>query len=276
MAEGRKKKFIKELLQKPKVRRESGLYVVDGPKMCGELPPEEAEEIFVTQDFLSSKYAESCEGILRSRGYEIVTEQEMRQMSDTVTPQGILALARQKRVRGLRELLELPGKEREPLLVILETLQDPGNLGTILRAAEAAGATGILMDKSCVDIYSPKVVRSTMGALFRVPFLCVEDLLEAVDQLRAGTPHPEGKGLKIYAAHLKGAVDYAGVDYCEPCGLMIGNEAHGLSDALTERADGAVKIPMCGSVESLNAAMAATIILFEANRQRRKQPGGCR
>ena len=107
MAEGRKKKFIKELLQKPKVRRESGLYVVDGPKMCGELPPEEAEEIFVTQDFLSSKYAESCEGILRSRGYEIVTEQEMRQMSDTVTPQGILALARQKRVRGLRELLEL-------------------------------------------------------------------------------------------------------------------------------------------------------------------------
>ena len=278
MAEGRKKKFIKELLQKPKTRRESGLYVVDGAKMCGELPPEEAEEVFVTGEFLSSRYAASCEGLLRACGYELVTEQEMKQMSDTVTPQGILAVARQKRVKGLGALLEGSGKT--PLLVILETLQDPGNLGTILRAAEAAGATGILMNRSCADIYSPKVVRSTMGALFRVPFLYVEDLQEAVRRLKAGEVLPEGRAMQVYAAHLQGAVDYTAVSYREPCAVMIGNEAHGLSPELTALASGAIRIPMEGRVESLNAAMAATVILFEASRQRRlvaeTAAGNCR
>ena len=262
MAEGRKKKFIKELLQKPKVRRESGLYVVDGPKMCGELPPEEAEEIFVTQDFLSSKYAESCEGILRSRGYEIVTEQEMRQMSDTVTPQGILALARQKRVRGLRELLELPGKEREPLLVILETLQDPGNLGTIVRTGEGAGVTGIFLSRDCVDLYNPKTIRSTMGSVYRVPFMVSEDLRETLAQCRR-------RGIVSFAAHLSGTSDYDRRDYRGPSAFLIGNEAAGLSEELSEAADARVKIPMKGSVESLNAAVAASVFLYEAARQRR-------
>lgn len=278
MAEGRKKKFIKELLQKPKTRRESGLYVVDGAKMCGELPPEEAEEVFVTGEFLSSRYAASCEGLLRACGYELVTEQEMKQMSDTVTPQGILAVARQKRVKGLGALLE--GSGEAPLLVILETLQDPGNLGTILRAAEAAGASGILMNRSCADIYAPKVVRSTMGALFRVPFLYVEDLQEAVRRLQAGEVLPDGRAMQVYAAHLQGAVDYTSVSYREPCAVMIGNEAHGLSPELTALASGAIKIPMEGRVESLNAAMAATVILFEASRQRRlaaeAAAGNCR
>ena len=276
MAEGRKKKFIKELLQKPKTRRESGLYVVDGAKMCGELPPEEAEEVFVTGEFLSSRYAASCEGLLRACGYDVTSSATYTCV--TVTPQGILAVARQKRVKGLGALLEGSGKT--PLLVILETLQDPGNLGTILRAAEAAGATGILMNRSCADIYSPKVVRSTMGALFRVPFLYVEDLQEAVRRLQAGEVLPEGRAMQVYAAHLQGAVDYTAVSYREPCAVMIGNEAHGLSPELTALASGAIRIPMEGRVESLNAAMAATVILFEASRQRRlaaeTAAGNCR
>lgn len=292
MADGRKRKFIKELQTKAKLRRESGLYAVDGVRMCAELPAEEAEEVFVTKEFLASEHAALCAELLQKTGYELVSGQEMKQMSETVTPQGILALARQKRVRGIRELLaggaavhagagklKKPaptksaqngersgemgeGETRRPLLLLLETLQDPGNLGTILRASEAAGVTGILMNRDCVDIYAPKVVRSTMGAIFRVPFLIVDDLLRAAELLRE-------ENVKLYAAHLRSAVDYTSVSYRESCGILIGNEAHGLSDALTEKVDAAVKIPMCGSLESLNAAMAATILVFEANRQRR-------
>ena len=259
MAEGRKRKFIKELQAKAKLRRESGLYVVDGVRMCAELPAEEAEEVFVTPEFLASEHAGSCEKLLRTCGYELISAQEMKQMSDTVTPQGILVLARQKKVRGIRELL---AEKKFPLLVLLENLQDPGNLGTILRASEAAGATGVIMDRSCADIYAPKVVRSTMGAVFRVPFLIVDDLCRTAEILQE-------ESIRLYAAHLRSASDYTSVSYRSGCGILIGNEAHGLSDALTEKADAAIKIPMCGRVESLNAAMAATILLFEANRQRR-------
>ena len=266
MAEGRKRKFIKELQTKAKLRRESGLYVVDGVRMCAELPAEDAEEVFVTPDFLASEHAGHCEALFRSCGYELVSGQEMKQMSDTVTPQGILALARQKRMRGIKELLAVQGEGSVPLLVLLENLQDPGNLGTILRASEAAGATGVIMDRDCADIYAPKVVRSTMGAIFRVPFLIVDDLLRAADFLQE-------QSLRLYAAHLRSASDYTAVSYRTGCGILIGNEAHGLSDALTEKADAAIKIPMCGQVESLNAAMAAAILLFEANRQRRAEGG---
>ena len=262
--DGRKRKFILELQNKARTRRESGLYVIDGPKMAGEIPPEDADELFVTKEFLNSPHAAQCGGILKEKGYTVVTDSEMKQMSDTVSPQGILVTVHQKKVRGLEALLKL---EDDPLILILETLQDPGNLGTILRASEAAGVSGVIMDTDTVDVYSPKVVRSTMGAVLRVPFLCMEDLHKAVRTLQSG-----GNGLpslKIYAAHLKGASDYTCVSYREPCAVMIGNESKGLSDSLTELADERILIPMSGQVESLNAAMAATIIAFEAARQRR-------
>jgi len=264
--EGRNKKFILELQKKPKLRKESGLYVIDGPKMAGEVSPEDAEEIFVTKEFLSSPHAGAVP-VLKQKGYTVIQESEMKQISDTVTPQGILVLARQKKLRGIRSLLEAGGS-RTPLLLILETLQDPGNLGTILRAAEAAGVTGILSNRETVDFYSPKVVRSTMGAIFRVPFLSVEDLASAVQGIRNGE-YTGGMPVQILAAHLEGACDYTEVDYKKPTAVMIGNESKGLSREITALADRAILIPMCGQVESLNAAMAAAVISFEAARQRR-------
>lgn len=267
--EGRKRKFIKELLQKPSVRRESGLYVADGLRICEELPPELVEELYVTDSFLQSPHSAALSAVLKKTGYLRVTQEEMKQISDTVTPQGVMALVRQKRIRGISALLSEGRKAGAPLLVLLETIQDPGNLGTILRAAEAAGATGILMNRGCADIYSPKVVRSTMGAIFRVPFLLVEDLFSAAEGLKAGSFSPDGAGIKLFAAHLSASEDYAKVSYQGGCGIMIGNEARGLSGELTALSDVRIRIPMCGSVESLNAAMAATILLFEANRQRR-------
>ena len=263
--DGRNKKFITELQKKTATRKSSGLYVIEGPKMAGELNPLDAENVYVTKNFLSSEHATECEELLRTVPYELIQDSEMKQISDTVTPQGILVVARQRRIKGIRAIME---QTANPLLLILETIQDPGNLGTIIRMAEAAGISGIIMNRDTVDIYSPKVVRSTMGALFRVPTVVTEDLIRAAGDLKSGM-YTDGKAVHIYAARLDGAADYASVDYREPAAIMIGNEAHGLSHELSEQADRNIIIPMCGTTESLNAAIAAAVISFEAARQRR-------
>lgn len=263
--DGRNRKFILELQKKPRLRRESGLYIIDGPKMAGEIDPRDAEEIYVTRTFLTSENSAACTALLKERPYSVIQDSEMKQISDTVSPQGILVVARQRRQYGIREMLS--GTER-PLILMLETMQDPGNLGTVVRTAEAAGVTGIIMNRETVDIYSPKVVRSTMGALLRVPFIVVGDLTLAADRLAAGE-YTSGRPVRLFAAHLDGAEDYAAVDYSGSCCIMIGNESRGLSRELTSRADQKILIPMCGSTESLNAAVAAAVISFEAARQRR-------
>lgn len=263
--DGRNKKFIIELQKKAATRRSSGLYVIEGPKMAGELPLEDAENVYVTKSFIASEHADICRTLLQSLPYEIIQDSEMKQISDTVTPQGILVLARQRRIKGIRAIT---GQCSNPLLLILESIQDPGNLGTIIRMAEAAGINGIIANRETVDIYSPKVVRSTMGALLRMPVAVVDDIVRAADGLKNGI-YTDSRPVHIYAARLDGAVDYATVDYREPAAVMIGNEAHGLSDELSEQADRNIIIPMCGATESLNASVAAAVISFEAARQRR-------
>ncbi len=263
--DGRNKKFIAELQKKASVRRSSGLYTIDGPKMAGELDPADAEAVYVTRGFLASQHAEDCRQLLENVPYELIQDSEMKQISDTVTPQGILVLARQRRIKGIRAITE---QCENPLLLMLETIQDPGNLGTIIRMAEAAGVSGIIVNRETVDMYSPKVVRSTMGALLRLPVICVEDEIKAASALSEGA-YTDGRHVSIYAARLDGAADYAAVDYRGPSMIMIGNEAHGLSRELSDCADRNIIIPMCGTAESLNAAVAAAVISFEAARQRR-------
>lgn len=265
--DGRQKKFIRELAEKSKVRRESGLFVVDGPKMCAEIPAELVSDVYVTDSFLRSPHAACCEELLREKGFLTVSDADMKQMSDTVTPQGILCVARQPKQKGVRGLIEAAGTEA-PLLILLETLQDPGNLGTIIRASEAAGVTGIIMNSTTVDVFSPKVVRSTMGSVFRVPFVTVTDLMKTVLDLAEGT-YTGGKAVDVLAACLQGKTDYTDYDYRRPCAFAIGNESAGLSEDMIREATVKIRIPMRGQVESLNAAMAATVIGFEAFRQRR-------
>lgn len=127
--------------------------------------------------------------------------------------------------------------------------------------AEGAGVTGIIMSSNTVDIYNPKTIRSTMGSLYRVLVIYVDDICKAVDECKE-------KGVKVYAAHLKGTDNYNQKDYAQPTAFMIGNEGNGLSDRLTQKADELVRIPMQGKVESLNAAIACTILTYEAVRQR--------
>ena len=149
-----------------------------------------------------------------------------------------------------------------PLIMILENLQDPGNLGTIIRTAEGAGVDGIIMTSGTVDIYNPKVIRSTMGAMYRMKFAYTDDLAGTVKLLKS-------KGIITYAAHLKGAVDYVKCDYTKGTAFFIGNEGNGLTDEATDLADRKIIIPMKGKLESLNAAVSGALLMYEAARQRR-------
>ena len=139
-------------------------------------------------------------------------------ISDTQTPQGILALVKMPEY-SLEDLL---GEGRkQPHLLILESIQDPGNLGTMIRTGEGAGVTGILMNKTTVDVFHPKTIRATMGSLFRVPFYVTDSLKETLEELKK-------KGISLYAAHLKGEQSYDRPDYRNPCGFLIGNEGNGM------------------------------------------------
>lgn len=246
-------KRIIQLQKKARARREEGRFVVEGLKMVMEAPKDRLAEIYVSRSFMenhpSYKAPEGCP-------WEQVDDKVFKGLSDTQTPQGILAIVRQTRWDWTRVL-----HKPSPLLLFLESLQDPGNMGTILRTGEGAGVDGILMNRTCADLYQPKVVRSTMGSIYRVPTAVVDHPEEAAALMRE-------KGIRVYAAHLSGTCSYYEKDYRGGCCFLIGNEAAGLSDSLAEMATDRVKIPMKGKVESLNAGVAASLLMYEARRQR--------
>ena len=177
-------------------------------------------------------------------------------MSDTQTPQGVLTVLKRPEYR-LEELL----KQEKPLFAVLEDLQDPGNLGTIVRTGEGAGVTGVIMSAQTVDIFNPKVIRATMGSIYRVPFVYVEDIGETIKTM-------QNAGIRTYAAHLKGEKFYDSFSFREPTAFLIGNEGNGLKKETADMADFYLKIPMEGKVESLNAAVATALLMYEAHRQR--------
>lgn len=249
-------KQVIALSKKAKYRKETGLFVVEGTKMFLELPKDRIHAVYASESFMSNK--ENAALLAGIRQTEIVSDDVMKSMSDTQTPQGILALAKQFTYQ-MEDVLPTSGPAH---LILLETIQDPGNLGTILRAGEGAGITGVIMDATTADIYNPKVIRSTMGSIYRVPFLYVEDLKDTLHQLKQ-------KEIHLYAAHLDGINAYDQEDYTGHTGFLIGNEANGLSSEIASMADTYIKIPMLGHVESLNAAVAASVLMFETARQRR-------
>jgi len=251
-----------ELRKKAKLRRETGLFIIEGTRLCMDTPERFLEEVYVTEDWLRTAAPADAEKIQRFHPL-ILAEEVMAKAADTDTPQGILCAARMP-VWTRQDLLGGPDGTPAPLLLVLEDVRDPGNLGTIFRTAEAAGATGILMSRGTVDLFNPKVVRATMSAIFRMPFVISEDLIRDLGDLRE-------RGIVSYAAHLRGKRPYDELPLTQGTAFLIGNEANGLSDALTEAASEKIIIPMAGGAESLNAAMAAGILMFEASRQRRAE-----
>ena len=242
-------KQVISLQTKAKVRNELGHFVVEGSKMVEELDRSQIIKIFASETYgINSKILEKFSGLPIEQVQDVV----FRKMSDTQTPQGILAVAKQRKYT-LDDLCQ-----GGPILV-LESIQDPGNLGTMLRTGEGAGIGGILANRQTVDRYNPKVVRSTMGSIYRVPY---DDLEESLKTLK-------NRGFSVYAAHLKGRMSYTRPEYPEKAVFLIGNEGNGLTDELVSMADTYIRIPMEGRVESLNAAIAATLLMYEWHRQKR-------
>jgi TrmH family RNA methyltransferase len=179
-----------------------------------------------------------------------------KEISDMDNPQGILAVATFK-VNYIEDI----NIKVNPFLLLLDRVQDPGNMGTIIRTADAFGINGIIVTEGCVDIYNPKVVRSTMGSIFRIPVFHESDGVNIIKKLKK-------EGVKIYSTSLEGSYYIQNTNFKESCMLIIGNESKGVSKSLHLMADELIKIPMIGEAESLNAAVASSIIMYEAMRQR--------
>ena len=255
----KKIKDISLLIKKSGFRKETGLFVVEGIRMFRELPEGSIAEIIISDSFYKQAGSE-LKVFLDRHSCEIVSDEIYNFISDTKTPQGVLATVH----APTYDIDKVISSNKNPLVIILEHLQDPGNLGTIIRSSEGAGISLILADENTADVYNPKVVRSTMGSIFRVPYIISKDLKTAIAGLKE-------KGIAIYATHLdKDSLIYDLADLTKPSAFMIGNEAAGLTDDLAKLADKKLHIPMLGNVESLNASVAASVVMYEAARQRRK------
>lgn len=277
---------IKRLLQlqeKSRLRNKEGVFVAEGLKMFEEAPMDGLEEVYIQESLgkVLAEYAASSkkdqkladrqhdEQIIRKLKQcmerkipvEQVADEIFKKAADTKSPQGILFIMKQLSY-SLEMLVKNAVKKKEtegrlPLFLLLEDIQDPGNLGTMIRTAEGAGADAVIMSRGCVDIYNPKTIRSTMGSLYRVPFLYTEDLQAEITRLQQN-------GIKVYAAHLLGQKYFDEMDYREGSAFLIGNEGNGLKKETADRADIYVKIPMEGKLESLNAGIAAALLMYQA------------
>lgn len=249
-------RHVINLNNKAKERKKTKEFVVEGIRMVKEAPEERIVKVYISERYFNEN-EKLIHDLINEEKFEIVDDNVFLKMSDTQTPQGIMAVISMQ-FTSLEDILLV---NKTPLLICLENLQDPGNLGTIIRMAEGAGVSGVIMSGNTVDVYNPKTIRSTMGSLYRVPFCYVEDFYETVKDLN-------NHGITTYAAHLKGENVYVGPDFTKPTAFLIGNEGNGLTEGASLLATALVKIPMEGEVESLNAAIATTILSYEALRQR--------
>jgi TrmH family RNA methyltransferase len=188
-----------------------------------------------------------------------VTEAVLSKCTDTQTPQAVFAVLRKLHWEPA-DLLTSARAGSPGLVVVIDGMQDPGNLGTIIRSADAVGATGVLLGKGTVDLYNPKTVRSTMGSLFHLPI--------AQGDLEQLLPLAAEQGVAVVTTSLQGTSSCYEFDFRQPVWFVIGNEGQGVSPKVSALTTEHIRIPMQGSAESLNAAMAGTVVLFEAMRQR--------
>lgn len=258
-------KNIKALQNKAAIRKKEGLFVVEGLKMFVEAPINIIKSVYVSENLLedlannkgfTEKLRQEALQKLKTVQYTKIGNDVLKSISDTVTPQGIFVICKSFEY-SLDKLVE---KSKKQIFLVLDEIKDPGNMGTIIRTAEGAGVTAVIMNSRCVDIFNPKVTRATMGSIFRVPFIIEETLTNSINFLKE-------KGVVTYAAHLNGKEYFNEENFNESVGIFIGNEAKGLSTSVAELADKYIKIPMEGQVESLNASVAAAILMYEAKRK---------
>jgi len=248
-------------LRKRALRDKRREFLVEGAQSVAEAvaaQPTPLRELFAGPDSALHPSAVAA----RQAGIPVteVSDEVIRALTSTVTPQGLVGVA--KMIDA--SLDELPLEMS--LAVVLYAVRDPGNAGTILRSADAAGAGGVVFSEASVDVYNPKVVRSSAGSLFHVPVVRDAGIAETIGALRL-------RDVAVYAAGTSGEGTVYDVDLRKPTAFVFGNEAWGLPDEVAERTDGLVRIPIPGAAESLNLATAAGVVLFEAVRQRTPKGG---
>ncbi len=248
------------LREKPRERKSQGVFITEGLKMLLEAPVESVREVYFSESF-EKEHADTAVRYLNGNiTGDVLSDDVFKKVSDTVTPQGVLCVIRKKDY-CLNDML--PGTEdKNPFLLLLERTQDPGNLGTMIRTAEAMGVTGIIAGEGTADVTNPKVIRSTMGSIYRMPYLTTGDFGSIVTELKR-------RGILTLAAALDASDELTDTDLKGPVAFLIGNESSGLSNEAMRAAQKKIKIPMEGRTESLNAAVAAAVCMFETLRQRR-------
>jgi TrmH family RNA methyltransferase len=245
-------KLVRALLGRSKERREAGAFVVEGVRLFEEAVLAKWTIRFVLFDETLSERGKSKVEGLRSKGIEAeeVSASVMQALSETESPQGILAVL---------ELSNLPIPNKPNFILIPDQIRDPGNLGTLLRSAAATGVQAVLIPPETTDAFAPKVVRAGMGAHFRLPIRAMSwEEIERVVRL---------EGLRVLIADMDGVSCWE-TDLRQPVALVIGSEADGASESARKLADGKISIPMAGEVESLNAGVAGSVLMFEVVRQR--------
>ena len=246
-------KLVRALLGRSKERREAGAFVAEGVRLVEEAVKANWTCRFALYDETLSERGLSQVESLKSRGVDVeeVSVSVMKSISETEAPQGILAVL---------EFSNLPIPSSPNFILIPDQIRDPGNLGTLLRSAAASGVQAILIPPNTTDAFAPKVLRSGMGAHFRLPIRSMgwEEIEKAV----------KSDALNIYIADMDGTSCWD-MDLRQPIALIVGNEAEGASESARKLADGKISIPMSGETESLNAGVAGSVLMFEIMRQRR-------
>lgn len=247
-----KLKLIRALQGRAKERRDAGAFVAEGIRLVEEAYSTNWPFRFVLYDEVLNKRGSSLVENLKSRGVdcEMVSTSLMKSLSETETPQGLLAVLNDS---------QLPISNSLSFVLIPDQIRDPGNLGTLLRTAAAAGVQAVLLPPETTDAFAPKVVRSGMGAHFRLPIHSMnwEEISQVVKLA----------GLQVLIADMNGKSCWE-TDLCQPIVLVIGGEADGVSESARKLASQKISIPMSGKIESLNAGVAGSILMFEVVRQR--------
>lgn len=209
-------------------------------------------QVFLNESNLDKWRDYNLDNILQgSTKVYILKETVFKQLSETENPQGVIAVV---------DIIKRPIAKEDGIYILADRIQDPGNLGTIIRSAHAAGALGVIVTKGTVDIYNEKTLRSTMGSIFNIPVI-EDDNLNFTKSLQASN-------FKLIVSSLEDSTDFYKVNLVQNLIIAVGNEGNGISDEIYSIGDIKIKIPMPGGAESLNAAVAASIMLFEAVRQK--------
>jgi TrmH family RNA methyltransferase len=250
--QNQKVKQLVLLQQKSSERRKSDLFVVEGLRELRHCVSKgyEIDSIF----FCPSLLHESIDGLKVSQIYE-VTESVYEKIAYRGSTEGVVAVMRMKHL----QLDDLKLSEN-PLIVVLESVEKPGNLGAVLRSADAAGADAVIVCDPLTDLYNPNLIRASIGALFTVPTVSVSS--------EACIAFLKAKGIRILTAQLQDSELYYDTDMCRGTAIVMGTEATGLTNQWRESADAHIRIPMLGQLDSLNVSVSAAILLFEAVRQR--------